>query len=145
MKATAIVKNGIIEPSDKRVLQEGAHLIIEDLGSSTISELEKTFPVDIVGGAAPRGNQELEPLFRQNRQSIDAIQKSIEIASRHFSGDRFFVTIIKDPEHNKLNQLSVIVKTSLDPATAFQKTSAIDAEFLQDSTLSDILIHVEFE
>jgi putative toxin-antitoxin system antitoxin component (TIGR02293 family) len=38
MKTTAIVKNGIIEPSDKRVLQEGAHLIIEDVGSSTIED-----------------------------------------------------------------------------------------------------------
>jgi putative toxin-antitoxin system antitoxin component (TIGR02293 family) len=39
MKTTAIVKNGIIEPSDKRVLQEGAHLIIEeDFGSSTIED-----------------------------------------------------------------------------------------------------------
>ncbi len=91
------------------------------------------------------GNRELEPLFNQNPQSIDAIQKSIEIASRHFSGDRFFVTIIKDPEHDSLNKLSVIVKTSLDTATAFQKTSDMDAEFLQDSTLSDILIHVEFQ
>ncbi len=54
MKITAIVKNGIIEPSDKRVLQEGAHLIIEDIGSPTISELEKIFPVDIVGGAYRR-------------------------------------------------------------------------------------------
>jgi hypothetical protein len=138
MKTTAIVRNGIIEPSDKRVLQEGAHLIIEeDVGSPTISELEKMFPVDI--------DRELEPLFKQKPQSIDAIQKSIEIASRHFSSDRFFVTIIKDPEHDKLNQLSIIVKTSLDPATAFQKTSDIDAEFLQDSNLSDILIHVEFQ
>ena len=137
MKTTAIVRNGIIEPSDKRFLQEGAHLIIEDVGSPTIFELEKMFPVDI--------DRELEPLFKENSQSIDAIQKSIEIASRHFSGDRFFVTIIKDPEHDSLNQLSVIVKTSLDTATAFQKTSAIDAEFLQDSTLSDILIHVEFQ
>lgn len=137
MKTTAIVRNGIIEPSDKRVLKEGAHLVIEDIGSPTISELEKTFPVDI--------DRELEPLFKQNPHSIDAIQKSIEIASRHFSGNRFFVTIIKDPEHNSLNQLSVIVKTSLDTATAFHKTSAIDAEFSQDSTLSDILIHVEFQ
>jgi hypothetical protein len=137
MKTTAIVRNGIIEPSDKRVLQEGAHLIIEDIGSPTISELEKMFPVDI--------DRELEPLFKQNPQSIDAIQKSIEIASRHFSGDRFLVTMIKDPEHDSLNQLSVIVKTSLDTATAFQKSSDIDAEFLQDSTLSDILIHVEFQ
>jgi hypothetical protein len=138
MKTTAIVRNGIIEPSDKRVLQEGAHLIIEeDIGSPTISELEKIFPVDI--------DRELEPLFKQNPQSIDAIQKSIEIASRHFSGDRFLVTMIKDPEHDSLNQLSVIVKTSLDTATAFQKSSDIDAEFLQDSTLSDILIHVEFQ
>jgi hypothetical protein len=137
MKITAIVKNGIIEPSDKRVLQEGAHLIIEHVGSPTIAELEKTFPVDI--------DRELEPLFNQNHQSIDAIQRSIEIASRHFSGDRFLVTIIKDPEHDNLNQLSVIVKTSLDTATAFQKISDLDAEFLQDSTLSDILIHVEFQ
>ncbi len=137
MKTTAIVRNGIIEPSDKRVLKEGAHLVIEDVESSTIYELEKTFSVDI--------DRDLEPLFQQNPQSIDAIQKSIEIASRHFSGDRFFVTIIKDPEHDRLNQLSVIVKTSLDTATAFQKTSDIDAEFLQDSTLSDILIHVEFQ
>jgi hypothetical protein len=137
MKTTAIVKNGIIEPSDKRVLKEGAHLVIEDIGSPTISELEKIFPVDI--------DRDLEPLFNQNSQSIDAIQKSIEIASRHFSGDRFFVTIIKDPEHDLLNKLSVIVKTSLDTATAFQKTSDIDAEFLQDSTLSDILVHVEFQ
>jgi hypothetical protein len=137
MRTPAIVKNGIIEPSDKRVLQEGAHLIIEDVGSSTISELEKTFSVDI--------DRELEPLFKQNPQSIDAIQKSIEIASRHFSGDRLLVTIIQDPEHDRLNQLSVIVKTSLDTATAFQKTSDIDAEFSQDSTLSDILIHVEFQ
>ena len=38
MKTTAIVKNGIIEPSDKSVLQEGAHLIIEDVGSSTIED-----------------------------------------------------------------------------------------------------------
>jgi hypothetical protein len=52
---------------------------------------------------------------------------------------------IKDPEHDRLNKLSVIVKTSLDPATVFQKTLDIDAEFLQDSTLSDILIHVEFQ
>jgi hypothetical protein len=137
MKTTAIVKNGIIEPSDKRVLQEGAHLIIEDVESPTISELEKTFSVDI--------DRELEPLFKQNSQSIYTIQKSIEIASRHFSGDRLFVTIIKDPEHDRLNQLSVIVKTSLDTATAFQKTSDIDAEFSQDSSLSDILIHVEFQ
>lgn len=137
MKTTVIVKNGIIEPSDKSVLQEGAHLIIEDVGSPTIAELEKMFPVDI--------DRELEPLFKQNPQSIDAIQKSIEIASRHFSGDRFFVTIIKDPEHDRLNQLSVIVKTSLDTATAFQKTSDIDAEFSQDGTLSDILVHVEFQ
>jgi hypothetical protein len=137
MKTTAIVKNGIIEPSDKRVLQEGAHLIIEDIGSPTISELENTFPVDI--------DRELEPLFNQNHQSIDAIQKSIEIASRHFSGDRFLVTIIKDPEHDNLNQLSVIVKTSLDTATAFQKISDLDAEFSKDSTLSDILVHVEFQ
>jgi hypothetical protein len=137
MKTTAIVKNGIIEPSDKRVLQEGAHLIIENVESPTIAELEETFLVDI--------DRELEPLFKQNPQSIDAIQKSIEIASRHFSGDRLLVTIIKDPEHDRLNQLSVIVKTSLDTATAFQKTSDIDAEFLQDSTLSDILIHVEFQ
>jgi hypothetical protein len=137
MKTTAIVKNGIIEPSDKRVLKEGAHLVIEDVGLPTISELEKMFPVDI--------DRELEPLFKQNSQSIYAIQKSIEIASRHFSGDRLLVTIIKDPEHDRLNQLSVIVKTSLDTATAFQKTSDIDAEFLQDSTLSDILIHVEFQ
>jgi hypothetical protein len=137
MKTTAIVKNGIIEPSDKRVLQEGAHLIIEDVRSPTIAELEKTFPVDI--------DRELEPLFNQNHQSIDAIQKSIEIASCHFSGDRFLVTIIKDPEHDNLNRLLVIVKTSLDTATAFQKISDIDAEFLQDSTLSDILIHVEFQ
>jgi putative toxin-antitoxin system antitoxin component (TIGR02293 family) len=43
MKTTAIVKNGIIEPSDKRVLQEGAHLIIEeDFGSSTIEDRPKT-------------------------------------------------------------------------------------------------------
>ena len=35
MKTTAIVKNGIIEPSDKRVLKEGAHLVIEDVGSPT--------------------------------------------------------------------------------------------------------------
>jgi hypothetical protein len=137
MKTTAIVKNGIIEPSDKRVLQEGAHLIIEDVRSPTISELEKTFPVDIA--------RDLEPLFKQNPQSIDAIQKSIEIASRHFNGDRLLVTTIKDPEHNSLNQLSVIIKTSLDPTTAFQKTSDIDAEFSQDSTLSNILIHVEFQ
>jgi hypothetical protein len=137
MKTTAIVKNGIIEPSDKRVLQEGAHLVIEDIGSSTISELEKTFPVDI--------DRELEPVFKQNPQSIDAIQKSIEIASRHFNGDRLLVTTIEDPERDRLNQLSVIVKTSLDPATAFQKTSDIDAEFSQDSTLSNILIHVEFQ
>jgi hypothetical protein len=138
MKTTAIVRNGIIEPSDKRVLQEGAHLIIEeDVGSPTISELEKMFPVDI--------DRELEPLFRQKPQLIDTIQKSIEIASRHFRGDRFLVTTIKDPEHDSLNQLSVIVKTSLDTATAFQKSSDIDAEFLQDSTLSDILIHVEFQ
>jgi hypothetical protein len=137
MKTTAIVRNGIIEPSDKRVLKEGAHLVIEDVESSTIYELEKTFSVDI--------DRELEPLFKQNSQSIYTIQKSIEIASRHFSGDRFFVTIIKDPEHDSLNQLSVIVKTSLDTATAFQKTSDIDAEFLQDSTLSDILVHVEFQ
>jgi hypothetical protein len=67
------------------------------------------------------GNQELEPLFKQNPQSIDAIQKSIEIASRHFSGDRFLVTMIKDPEHDSLNQLSVIVKTSLDTATAVSR------------------------
>jgi hypothetical protein len=59
------------------------------------------------------GNRELEPLLQQNPQSIDAIQKPIEIASRHFSGDRLSVTIIKDPEHDNLNQLSVIVKTSL--------------------------------
>lgn len=137
MKTTAIVKNGIIEPSDKRVLQEGAHLIIEDLGSLTISELEKMFPVDI--------DRELESLFKQNPQLIDAIQKSIEIASRHFSGDRLLVTTIKDPEHDSLNQLSVIVKTSLDTATAFQKNSCIDMEFSQDSTLSNILIHVEFQ
>jgi hypothetical protein len=137
MKTTAIVRNGIIEPSDKRVLQEGAHLIIENVESLTIFELKKMFPVDI--------DRDLEPLFNQNSQSIDAIQKSIEIASRHFSGDRFFVTIIKDPEHDRLNQLSVIVKTSLDTATAFQKTSDIDAEFSQDSTLSNILIHVEFQ
>jgi hypothetical protein len=91
------------------------------------------------------GNRELEPLFKQKPQSIDAIQKSIEIASRHFSGDRFLVTTIKDPEHDSLNQLSVIVKTSLDTAIAFQKTSEIDAEFSQDSTLSNILIHVEFQ
>jgi hypothetical protein len=39
MKTTAIVKNGIIEPSDKSVLQEGAHLIIEeDFGSPTIED-----------------------------------------------------------------------------------------------------------
>jgi hypothetical protein len=137
MKTTAIVKNGIIEPSDKRVLKEGAHLVIEDIGSPTISELEKMFPVDI--------DRDLEPLFQQNPQSIDAIQKSIEIASRHFSGDRFLVTIIKDPEHDRLNQLSVIIKTSLDTATAFQKTSDIDAEFSQDSTLNNILVHVEFQ
>jgi hypothetical protein len=137
MKTTAIVRNGIIEPSDKRVLQEGAHLIIEDIGSPTIAELEKIFPVDI--------DRELEPLFKQKPQLIDTIQKSIEIASRHFRGDRFLVTTIKDPEHDSLNQLSVIVKTSLDTATAFQKSSDIDAEFLQDSTLSDILIHVEFQ
>jgi hypothetical protein len=56
MKTTAIVKNGIIEPSDKRVLQEGAHLIIENVESPTIAELEETFPVDI--------DRELEPLFR---------------------------------------------------------------------------------
>jgi uncharacterized protein (DUF2384 family) len=42
MKTTAIVKNGIIEPSDKRVLQEGAHLIIEDVGSPTIEDRPKT-------------------------------------------------------------------------------------------------------
>jgi hypothetical protein len=137
MKTTAIVKNGIIEPSDKRVLQEGAHLIIEDVGSLTISELEKMFPVDI--------DRKLEPLFKQNPQSIDAIQKSIKIASRYFNGDRLFVTTIKDPEHDRLNQLSVIVKTSLDTAIAFQKTSDIDAEFSQDNTLSDILVHVEFQ
>jgi hypothetical protein len=137
MKTTAIVRNGIIEPSDKRVLKEGAHLIIEDFGSPTISELEKTFPVAI--------DRELEPLFKQKPQSIDAIQKSIEIASRHFSGDRFLVTIIEDPEHDSLNQLSVIVKTSLDTATAFQKSSDIDMEFSQDSTLSNILVHVEFQ
>jgi putative toxin-antitoxin system antitoxin component (TIGR02293 family) len=42
MKTTAIVKNGIIEPSDKRVLQEGAHLIIEeDFGSPTIEDRPK--------------------------------------------------------------------------------------------------------
>jgi hypothetical protein len=69
MKTTAIVKNGIIEPSDKRVLQEGAHLIIEDVGLPSISELEETFLVDI--------ERELEPLFKQNPQSIYAIQKSI--------------------------------------------------------------------
>jgi hypothetical protein len=69
MKTTAIVKNGIIEPSDKRVLQEGAHLIIENVESPTIAELEETFLVDI--------DRELEPLFQQNPQSIDAIQKSI--------------------------------------------------------------------
>jgi hypothetical protein len=137
MKTTAIVKNGIIEPSDKRVLQEGAHLIIEDIGSPTVSELEKIFPVDI--------DRDLEPVFKQNPQSIDAIQKSIEIASRHFNGDRLLVTTIEDPEHNSLNQLSVIIKTSLDSTTAFQKTSDIDAEFSQDSTLSNILIHVEFQ
>jgi hypothetical protein len=91
------------------------------------------------------GNRDLEPLFKQNPQSIDAIQKSIEIASRYFNGDRLFVTTIEDPEHDRLNQLSVIVKTSLDTATAFQKTSDIDAEFSQDSTLSDILVHVEFQ
>jgi putative toxin-antitoxin system antitoxin component (TIGR02293 family) len=38
MKTTAIVKNGIIEPSDKRVLQEGRHLVIEDVGSPTIED-----------------------------------------------------------------------------------------------------------
>jgi hypothetical protein len=54
MKTTAIVRNGIIEPSDKRVLQEGAHPIVEDVGSPTIAELEKMFPVDIVGGAYRR-------------------------------------------------------------------------------------------
>jgi hypothetical protein len=54
MKTTAIVKNCIIEPSDKSLLQEGAHLIIEDIGSPTISELEKIFPVDIVSGAYRR-------------------------------------------------------------------------------------------
>jgi hypothetical protein len=69
MKTTAIVRNGIIEPSDKRVLQEGAHLIIEDIGSPTISELEKMFSVDI--------DRDLESLFQQNPQSIYAIQKSI--------------------------------------------------------------------
>jgi hypothetical protein len=137
MKTTAIVKNGIIEPLDKSVLKEGAHLIVEDIGSPTISELEKMFPVDI--------DRELEPLFKQNPQSIDAIQKAIEIASHHFSGDRFLVTIIKDPEHGSLNQLSVIVKTSLDATTAFKKSSDLDSEFLQDSTLSDILVHVEFQ
>jgi hypothetical protein len=137
MKTTAIVKNGIIEPSDKRVLKEGAYLVIEDVGSPTISELEKMFPVDI--------DRELELLFKQNPQSIDAIQKSIEIAARHFSGDRFLVTIIKDPEYDNLNQLSVIVKTSLDTAAAFQKSSDVDAEFSQDSTLSNILVHVEFQ
>lgn len=137
MKTTAIVRNGIIEPSDKRVLQEGAHLIIEDVGSPTISELEKMFPVDI--------DRELEPLFKQNPQSIEAIHKSIEIASGHFNCDRLLVTTIEDSEHDSLNQLLVIVKTSLDPATAFQKTSDIDAEFSQDSTLSNILIHVEFQ
>lgn len=137
MKTTAIVKNGIIEPSDKRVLKEGAYLVIEDVVLPTISELEKMFPVDI--------DRELEPLFKQNPQSIDAIQKSIEIASRHFSGDRFLVTIIKDPEYDNLDQLSVIVKTSLDTASAFQKSSDVDVEFSQDSTLSNILVHVEFQ
>ncbi len=137
MKTTAIVKNGIIEPSDKRVLKEGAYLFIEDVVLPTISELEKMFPVDI--------DRELELLFKQNPQSIDAIQKSIEIAARHFSGDRFLVKIIKDPEYDNLNQLSVIVKTSLDTATAFQKSSDVDAEFSQDSTLSNILVHVEFQ
>lgn len=38
MKTTAIVKNGIIEPLDKSVLQEGAHLIIEDVGSPAIED-----------------------------------------------------------------------------------------------------------
>ncbi len=137
MKTTAIVKNGIIEPSDKSVLQEGAHLIIEEIGLLTISELEKMFPVDI--------DRELEPLFKQNPQSIDAIQKSIEIASRHFSGDRLLMTTIEDPEHDRSNQLAVIVKTSIDPGTAFKKTSDLDAEFSQDSTLIDILVHVEFQ
>jgi hypothetical protein len=118
MKTTAIIKNGIIEPSYLKVLQEGAHLIIENVESPTISELEKMFSVDI--------DRDLESLFKQNPQSIDAIQKSIEIASRHFSGDRFLVTIIKDTEDDRLNQLAVIVKTSLDTATAFQNSRDVN-------------------
>jgi hypothetical protein len=38
MKTTAIVRNGIIEPSDKRVLPEGAHPIVEDVGLPTIED-----------------------------------------------------------------------------------------------------------
>jgi hypothetical protein len=59
------------------------------------------------------GNRKLEPLFQQNSQSIYAIQKSSEIASHHFSGDRLLVTIIKDPGHDSLNQLSVILSKSV--------------------------------
>jgi hypothetical protein len=104
---------------------------------TSISELEKTFPVSI--------DRELEPLFKQDPQLISAVQKSIEIAHRHFDREQLCVEMIRDPESSELDRLSVIVKTSLDTVTAFEKISSVNAESLKDYTLRNILIHVEFQ
>lgn len=102
-----------------------------------ISELEKIFPVSI--------DRELEPLFKESPHLISAIQKAVEIAHRHFNGEKLFVGTIKDPESSELDKLSIIVETSLDSATVFEKTSAVNKEFLKQNNLRDIPIHVEFQ
>jgi hypothetical protein len=144
MGRPVIVHNESLEPID---LPEGKKVgayspkiqqhPLKTKEQAIVSKLEETFPVDI--------DRELEPFFNQNPQSIEAIQKSIEIAHRYFEKDRLYVEIIQDPESSELDRLSVIIRTSLDTTTALEKISAIDAESSQDSTLRNILIHVEFQ
>ena len=40
-----------------------------------------------------------------SRSRLPPVGSAKEIASHHFSGDRLLVTIIKDSEHDRLNQL----------------------------------------